>query len=115
MLKPPVFNNDPICGLVVCPIMSSRTMLPLAVNSSPAGLKGPGIQELQLISADSVVYCQAERCAWYREEFLGCVIHVLMNLRELVDTVKIMDFSPDRVRDRIEKAKAGISKETKAE
>jgi len=113
MLKPPEFDSDPITGPIICPIMSGRSVFPIGVQSSPLGLKGPGVQEVQLIKTDKLVYCQAEACAWYRPEFHECIVHVLMNVRELVDVLKIADFNPDRLRNRIENAKAVIAEDSK--
>jgi hypothetical protein len=111
MLKPPEFDDKPICGPIICPVMSGRSIFPIGVNSSPAGLKGPGIQELQLIKADKLVYCQLDGCAWYRQEFGECVIHAIMNFRTLVDLLRGANFNLDTVRSKIEKAKAGIAEE----
>ena len=119
MLKPPEFDNNPSEGADIrgiCPIMSDRSVFPIQVNSAPlAGLSGNGLSEIKMLSSDKIIYCQGSRCAWYQETFHGCIVHVLMNLRELVDTVKIMDFDPDRLRSRIQKAKEGIDEDDRRE
>lgn len=108
MLKPPEFESDPITGPIICPIMSGRSVFPIGVQSSPLGLKGPGVQEVQLIKTDKLVYCQAEGCAWYNKQINECIVHVLMNVRELVDILRKASFNPDSLRNRVERAREGL-------
>lgn len=72
-------------GGTICPMMSKGQIV-----MAQTGIGGFGTPTTII----ALVNCQ-KNCQWYRNEFEGCTIQALMNLREWVDAVRRARPLPD--------------------
>lgn len=68
----------------ICPIMTTRYMIPFQAEI-PGQIQRPGQATIGVQPIDGIVYCQMEKCQFFRQDTGGCAIHLLGNLRTIAD------------------------------
>lgn len=70
----------------ICPIMTTRYMIPFQAEI-PGQIQRPGQATIGVQPIDGIVYCQMEKCQFWRDDYNGCAVHALMNLRTIADSI----------------------------